>query len=464
MSIYTLIPEEVVPDPEDFDLRLTERDIYGSSRLGTENINQVIASTIGEHININTDLTQVVGDKHYELSNLPTTFGIGNVLQLVTDRKLAQDNGEYDLGTYTYTSVTPDGIIDYFTSDVVSQSDYYPFGMMLPDRNSSGDEYRYGFNGMEKDDEVSGNANSYDFGARIYNPRVGRWLSVDPKGGTFPGLSPYNYCYNDPTIIKDPNGETGIVTIRGDKVIVSQNNYYYRAGIDQEIATAMAQKVQDDWNAAHGTVTIDGKTYPVEFEITGTAISGPEEAVELIKNACFEDNFIAVGSTGRTSVTNGSTAYYNPDQNERQGGTTYSHEPVHGWGLHGHTEAQTSVVVNGEIVGEVKKENIDENGNIAMRVAGDGSVIDGVPIDASKRIVMQNDIDALKIEEALNGGTSGKLGEWEPLVYVRNTDASGYDSVDNPHPSNYVELANVKIQPGPISTQGYGPRDEKGNY
>jgi hypothetical protein len=70
MSIYTLIPEEVVPDPEDFDLQLTERDIYGSSRLGTENINQVIASTIGEHININTDLTQVVGDKHYEF---PTT-------------------------------------------------------------------------------------------------------------------------------------------------------------------------------------------------------------------------------------------------------------------------------------------------------------------------------------------------------------------------------------------------------
>ena len=84
MSIYTLIPEEVVPDPEDYDLRLTERDIYGSSRLGTENINQVIASTNIGHININTDLTQVVGDKHYELSNLPTTFGIGNVLQVVT--------------------------------------------------------------------------------------------------------------------------------------------------------------------------------------------------------------------------------------------------------------------------------------------------------------------------------------------------------------------------------------------
>jgi hypothetical protein len=54
-------------------------------------------SKIREHININTDLTQVVGDKNYEFTNLPTTFGIGNVLQVVTDRKLAQDNGIYDL-------------------------------------------------------------------------------------------------------------------------------------------------------------------------------------------------------------------------------------------------------------------------------------------------------------------------------------------------------------------------------
>jgi RHS repeat-associated protein len=41
------------------------------------------------------------------------------------------------------------------------------------------DNYTYGFQGQEKDDEVSGEGNSYDFGARFYNSRVGRWLSVD---------------------------------------------------------------------------------------------------------------------------------------------------------------------------------------------------------------------------------------------------------------------------------------------
>lgn len=131
---------------------------------------------------------------------------LGNVLQVVTDRKLAQDNGEFDIETYTYTSATPDGIIDFFTSDVVSQSDYYPFGMMLPGRNSSEDEYRYGFNGMEMDDEVSGEGNSYDFGARFYNPRVGRFLKIDnyPK----PYHSPYIFAANTPIIGIDINGDS----------------------------------------------------------------------------------------------------------------------------------------------------------------------------------------------------------------------------------------------------------------
>jgi RHS repeat-associated protein len=55
-----------------------------------------------------------------------------------------------------------------------------------------------GFNGMERDDEVYGDGNSYDFGARIYNPRIGRFLSVDPLAMTMVGLSPYMFAANCP--------------------------------------------------------------------------------------------------------------------------------------------------------------------------------------------------------------------------------------------------------------------------
>jgi RHS repeat-associated protein len=67
--------------------------------------------------------------------------------------------------------------------------------------------YRYGFNGMEKDDEIKGNGNSLDFGARIYDPRIGKFLSLDPRMSDFPFMSPYCYAANSPIMFIDVNGE-----------------------------------------------------------------------------------------------------------------------------------------------------------------------------------------------------------------------------------------------------------------
>ena len=79
----------------------------------------------------------------------------------------------------------------------------------MPGRKyDNGSGYRYGFNGKEKNDEISGEGNSYDFGARIYDPRIGRWLSTDIV--TKPFITPYNYSSNDPVNYLDPNGEDNI--------------------------------------------------------------------------------------------------------------------------------------------------------------------------------------------------------------------------------------------------------------
>jgi RHS repeat-associated protein len=67
--------------------------------------------------------------------------------------------------------------------------------------------YRYGFNGMEKDDEVKGSGNSYDFGARIYDPRVGRFLSLDPHQKKYTDLSPYIYAELNPIAKVDVDGK-----------------------------------------------------------------------------------------------------------------------------------------------------------------------------------------------------------------------------------------------------------------
>jgi RHS repeat-associated protein len=68
-------------------------------------------------------------------------------------------------------------------------------------------DYRFGFNGMEKDNEVKGIGNSLDFGARIYDSRLGKWLATDPLQGKYPSLSPYNFVGNMPIIAIDPDGK-----------------------------------------------------------------------------------------------------------------------------------------------------------------------------------------------------------------------------------------------------------------
>ena len=95
------------------------------------------------------------------------------------------------------------------TTYTSSRLDYDPFGMLTVGRTwVAGSQYRYSFNGMEHDDETAGNDVAVDFGARIYDGRLGRWLSVDKKQNLQPSWSPYKAFKNSPICIIDPDGRT----------------------------------------------------------------------------------------------------------------------------------------------------------------------------------------------------------------------------------------------------------------
>ena len=80
--------------------------------------------------------------------------------------------------------------------------------MLMPGRSYQGsDDYRYGFGGHEKDDEIKGSGNLIGFGARGYDSRLGRWWSIDPKDEWYPAYSPYSYAANSPLTIVDREGE-----------------------------------------------------------------------------------------------------------------------------------------------------------------------------------------------------------------------------------------------------------------
>ncbi|HZH63781.1 MAG TPA: RHS repeat-associated core domain-containing protein [Flavisolibacter sp.] len=66
--------------------------------------------------------------------------------------------------------------------------------------------YRYGFNGKENDNEVEGEGNQIDYGMRVYDPRLGKFLSVDPLTKDYPFYTPYSYAGNKPVWKTDLDG------------------------------------------------------------------------------------------------------------------------------------------------------------------------------------------------------------------------------------------------------------------
>lgn len=70
---------------------------------------------------------------------------------------------------------------------------------------------------MVKDNEMKGIGNSLDFGARMYDSRLGRWLSLDPLAAKSPGVSSYNFCFNNPIIYNDPDGKYPKIVITDEQ-------------------------------------------------------------------------------------------------------------------------------------------------------------------------------------------------------------------------------------------------------
>jgi RHS repeat-associated protein len=179
MSVYTQNNSAIHGD----SLSQTEIDLYGSSRLGILNLSLNCAAPL----TMPASGSWVRGAKFFELTN-----HLGNVLETISDKKIQ----------HTSDSSTA----DYYVADVAGANDYYAFGMQMPSRSVAAGGYRYGFNGKEDDNEVKGNGNQINYGFRIYDPRIGRFLSFDPYFKEYCDLSPYHYAGNNPIQNLDMDG------------------------------------------------------------------------------------------------------------------------------------------------------------------------------------------------------------------------------------------------------------------
>ncbi len=85
------------------------------------------------------------------------------------------------------------------SGELLSTHDYYPFGMEW-----NAGSYQYTYNGKERNDELG--LDWLDYGARMYDPTIARWVQVDPMAELTPNWTPYRYGFNNPIRYHDPTG------------------------------------------------------------------------------------------------------------------------------------------------------------------------------------------------------------------------------------------------------------------
>ena len=175
------------------------------------------------------------------------------------------------------TQTTPYRAIPKIRVPIRNTADYSPFGLQLDGRTVSGDSYRYGFNGMEKDDEIKNiEGSSYDFGARMYDSRLGRWFATDNFFAKRPIQSPYSFVGNNPIINKEIDGNDYEIIInksdKGNTITIKATVYTDVKGSDSHNATT---KATEFWNSQNGKFKyqvneVDGTTteYDVVFDLT----------------------------------------------------------------------------------------------------------------------------------------------------------------------------------------------------
>ena len=140
-------------------------------------------------------LSKINADEKKKIVYLPTEMGC---LKLTY-----YDN---DMGALRKKFFFLHGVLRKRYAEEKKRLDYYPFGMAMPGRSFSSNQYRYGFNGQEKDDEVSGSGNSYTAMFWQYDSRLGRRWNQDPKPN--PSISNYATFANNPIFFTDILGDT----------------------------------------------------------------------------------------------------------------------------------------------------------------------------------------------------------------------------------------------------------------
>ncbi len=280
--------------------------------------------------------TQYAGNYIYENNNLQFfNHAEGYVEPVIASGSAAISSFNYvyqykdHLGNIRLSYTDADGNGTIKQDEIIEENNYYPFGLKHKGYNfntsSLGNSVaqRYKFGGKEYDESFDGTLNTYDFGARNYDPAIGRWMNIDPLAELMMTYSPYNYAFNNPIYYIDSDGMSPYNSvIKSDYYRDKNNNVWYDSNVfgPSDVpngGTYMGPTYYDEINGTFWDVNGDPHTRVQalnEVVVTGTSSSaftiygiGTDTSVE--KSSGFTTHGAGTDTSGREGITTHGIGY-----------------------------------------------------------------------------------------------------------------------------------------------------------
>ena len=206
---------------------------------------------------------------------------------------------------------------------VIQKLNYYPFGAQFCDGTADSSVQPYGYNGKELD--TMHGLNTYDYGARQYNPVTARWDRMDPLCEKDPGTSPYVYCKDNPINKIDLDGKWGW-DVNGNLLSEGRDNEYTLSKFlntslyNASLLLSTYKIIHNDNNdyLKGGVVLNKDNLYIIQYDHTAPVVHNTKEAIyhyyyghgepadvgdesteELLSSPEFKRNHNAVTTLGR---------------------------------------------------------------------------------------------------------------------------------------------------------------------
>ncbi len=280
---------------------------------------------------------------------------------------------------------------------------YYPFGILQPGRKFNVGEYRFGFNGFEKDDEIKGAENHISFADYGYDPRLCRRFNPDPI--FFSWQSSYATFDNNPILFIDPTGKGAEVSSQRDEngkvTLINVKARVLVHGKDSDKAVELIKKdIQDNFKYNPELMGSWGgsRTVPVNFDISVETVN--DEQLSERQKEKEHDQSINIVEMKDYSGYNGEGRFELSLTHQQDRGNTFSHEFFHMLGFN-----------SGESSDETHFSMLKDGDKVPLMYSGPG----GRDI-LKQRVVTSKDVAGLRNKQGLHFKVSPKKNQATKII------------------------------------------------